>query len=164
MGSPVQQVLEPAACASNELDERRVAAAGGRRFAADHKLYFDSAPAHLHRNLPGQFEVSSVVRSRQLEGNLDSMFVQLDTIDEKSQRLSRFRFGCEPLAPSVCSLENRFHARRIPVQVFHLGGDTRTIFENPACSGCHAALKFSGWNPPASFGLVCWAGNQATRD
>src|SRR5208337_5448425 len=102
MGSPAQQVLEPAARATNELYERRVASAGDERIAADHELHFDSAPAQLHRNLTGQFEVSSVLRSRQLKGNLDSMFVQLDAIDEKSQRLSRFRFGCEPLAPSVC--------------------------------------------------------------
>src|SRR5208337_3831159 len=161
MGSPAQQVLEPAARASHELYERGVASAGDERIAADHELHFDSAPAQLHRNQPGQFEVSSAVRSRQLEGNLDSVFVQFDAIDEKAQRLSRFRFGCEPFAPSVCSLKNRFDAHRIPVQVFHLGGDTRTILEDRACSGCHATLKFSGWNPPASFGLLCWAGNQA---
>src|SRR5208282_1679059 len=164
MGLPAQQVLEPAARASHELYERGVASAGDERIAADHELHFDSAPAQLHWNHPGQFEVSSVVRSRQLEGNLDSMFVQLDAIDEKSQRLCRFRFERKPLAPSARSLENRLHAHLIPVQVFHLGGDTRTILEDRACSGCHAAFKFSGWNPPASFGLLCWAGNQATRD
>src|SRR5580704_6346741 len=164
MGAPAQQVLEPAARATNELYERGVASAGDERIAADHEFHFDSASAHLYGNQPGQFEMTSLVRSRQLERNLDSMFVQLDAIDEKSQRLSRFCFGLEPFAPSVCGLENRFHAHRIPVHVLHLGGDTRTIPENRACSGCQAAFKFSGWNPPASVGLLCCAGNQATRD
>ena len=90
---PLNKILEPAARASNELYECRVASCG-RTSESPPITNFISIP---RRRIcigirPGQFEVSSVVRSRQLEGKLDSMFVQFAAIDEKSQRL-----GCFPL-------------------------------------------------------------------
>ncbi len=104
------------------------------RFGIPKSFGRDTASPHLHRDQPGECQVSWArtcqLFSRpngQLDRESDAILTQFHAIDEKSQRLRCFGLGSKATAPCACGVDNRFCPTCVKARLLDLRDDRRAI-------------------------------------